>query len=314
MWEICGNIVNKGERKNIKIFPNAGDYEIPATIMCGEEEGPTLVITAGIHSGEYPGIAAAIKTARAIDPKQLRGRLLIMHCVNTSGFWAKTNAVVAEDGFNLNHDYPGKAEGTVGERIADYFIKEVFPNTDFLLDLHSGGIGEPLAPCLFYPVAAGSRIREKALKAAMALDIPYIVASTADSGEYSYAAKMGVPGLLLERGYCAYCLEEWVDAYERDIFLLLNFMGMYRADIDFRVCEKSVFKNTIYLTADINGLWYPAVKEKMKVEQGQLLGHVEDFFGNKIGEYYAQRSGIVLYYTAGLAVREGDALVAYGLI
>lgn len=35
--------------------------EIPITIINGQNDGPTLLITAGIHGGEYPGIAAAME-------------------------------------------------------------------------------------------------------------------------------------------------------------------------------------------------------------------------------------------------------------
>ena len=44
-------------------------------------------------------------------------------------------------------------------------------------------------------------MREVSLAAAKALDVPYLIASGADGGEYSYAAVYhDVPGLLLERG------------------------------------------------------------------------------------------------------------------
>ena len=41
---------------------------------------------------------------------------------------------------------------------------------------------------------------------------------------------------------------------------------------------------------------------------------MEDFFGKVIAEYRAVEDGRVMYYTQGLAVSRGDALVAYGLL
>ena len=57
--------------------------------------------------------------------------------------------IIPEDGYNLNHDYPGKENGSVGERIAWYFMTELFPKVDFILDFHSGANTEVMAPWLF---------------------------------------------------------------------------------------------------------------------------------------------------------------------
>ena len=63
--------------------------------------------------------------------------------------------------------------------------------------MHSGGIRETLTPCLFYPVV----MAKESLEVASALSIPYLIASHATTGEYSYAATyFHIPGLLLERG------------------------------------------------------------------------------------------------------------------
>lgn len=312
-FSICGHIVQPGEKQQILLEPNFSGYTMPATMICGVNEGKTLIVTAGIHSGEYPGVAAVIRLAGALDAAKINGRILLIHSVNTSGFWAKSPGYIPEDGANLNANYPGDPNGGVGARIADYFVKEIFPHADFLLDMHSGGGAEPLTPCLFYPVAAGERVREISLAAARALDIPLLVASTAKSGEYSYAAQMGVPGLLVERGGCNDCREEWIAAYERDLYLLLDHLGLAVLEQPQTVCQKKIYQKTIYLAAEEQGLWYPSVRENQRVSKGDRLGIVEDFFGNLLHEYLAEEDGTVFYYTCGLAIRPGNALVAYGV-
>lgn len=308
MWQITSN-----QKKQITIIPNVLNYKIPATLISGKYHGPTIVITAGIHSGEYPGISASIQVAKKIDPAKVHGKILFMHCVNVSGFWAKTSAVLPEDHGNLNNNYPGSPIGTESMRIADYFVKNIFPQTDFLLDLHSGGGREPLTPCLFFPTSP--KVREKSLETAKALNIPYLIESSATHGEYSYAANvLGIPALLLERGHSQQCLKEWIDDYENDIFLLLNHLKVYEYISVKPICEKKIFHKTIYLTAEEDGLWYANVHENQLVYKGECLGHIEDFFGHKIKEYYAQEEGIVFYYTSGLPVKKGTSLVAYGLL
>lgn len=326
MWKICGQTLQQGEKRQVMLDTGVQGYEIPATLICGNEEGKTVVITACIHGDEYPGMAAVIRLARELDARDVKGNLLLIHCVNMGGFrnWSR---VVPEDGFNLNSDYPGKTDGTSGERLAAYFVREIFPKADFILDLHSGSPMEPLTPCLFFPKA--EKVREASLMAAMALDIPYLIESSSAKGEYGYAANhFGVPGLLLERGHSGLCPEEWIAAYKRDICLLLAHLDVCTAEKMYAqsgqgtagkkqeygktVCEKKIILRAIYLEAEEQGLWYPAVSEGCEVKEGQLLGHIEDFFGNTVKEYRARMDGSVFYYTGSLAVQKGSALVAYG--
>lgn len=310
MWDICGYSLKPGEKQRAEIEA-APDYKMPSTLICGAKPGKTLLITAGIHGSEYPGTVASAKLANEIDPQKLTGDLIIIHCVNTGGFWEKTNGIVPEDGANLNGNYPGRPDGSVGEQIADFFVREIFPRVDFVLDMHSGGMTEPLTPCLFFPKA--KNVREESLAAARSLNIPFIIESSARAGEYSYAANhMDIPGLLVERGHSGYCLESWVTDYLRDLRLLLKHRGMY----DFggmSTCSKRVFLKTIYLTAEHSGLWRPAVKEGQYVYKDQLLGVIENFYGEPLAEYRAQEDGTVFYYSAALSIRKGESLAAYGL-
>lgn len=312
-FSICGYQVMPGEKQQIVIEPDVPQYEMPATMVCGSNEGMTLVVTAGIHSGEYPGVAALARFAKAIDPAKVNGRILLIHSVNTSGFWAKSPGRVPEDGANLNANYPGSPDGGVGDRIANYFVREIFPHADFLVDMHSGGGMEPLTPCLFYPVTAGEDVRKQSLDAAKATNIPLLIASTAKTGEYSYAAQMGVPGLLLERGACGLCKEEWITAYQKDLRLLLDHLGLLALEQPEETCTKKIYSRTIYLTSDEKGLWYPQIQENQRVNKGDVLGVMEDFYGNRLREYCAEEDGTVFYYTGGLAILPGDPLVAYGV-
>ena len=325
MWDICGLTLAPGEKRQTVLRVDmgglvhdgrlgaekpAGGYEMPATLLCGAKPGKTLLVTAGIHSGEYAGIPAVQRAAREIEPEKLCGNLLLIHCVNTSGFWAVSPAVLPEDGFNLNKNYPGRPDGTVGERLADWFVRELFPKTDFILDFHGGSWAERMTPCIFYPDAPA--VTEASLAAAKALTVPYLLRSGARGGEYSYAANFcGVPGLLLERGWGYYCQADWCDADYSDIRLLLGHLGMYEAPVGLDAADvrKTVYHAPVYITAGESGLWHPLVHEDCAVKQGELMGYMEDFFGSRIAEYRAQAPGRVIYYAAGLAVSAGDALI-----
>ena len=312
-WKVCGYELKPGEKKQVMLHPGGREYEIPATLICGSQEGRTLLITAQIHAGEYNGSAAAARLAKEIQPENLKGNVILMHCVNTSGFWQQYARFIPEDHVNLNADYPGNERGTIGQQIAAWFVKEIFPGVDFIADLHGGGMCEALSPCIFYPRAP--EVTEAALAAAKTMNVRYLLASSNSVGEYGYAANyLDIPGFILECGYGGIVREEWAEQIRECMLLLLDHLGMYGMTAEYRkTYPKKIYRNTEYLESDMRGVWYPAVREDQQVRKGDLLGELGDFFGNIKKSFHALEDGTVIYYTAGMSVLEGDALVAYGL-
>lgn len=82
--DICGLKAERGQKLQTYIPVLDSNTKIPITIINGQNDGPTLLITAGIHGGEYPGIAAAIEISQAIEPEVISGCLIIIHPVNIS--------------------------------------------------------------------------------------------------------------------------------------------------------------------------------------------------------------------------------------
>ena len=62
---------------------------IPVTFINGKFDGPTVLVTAGVHGSEYPGTAAAMELGKDLKPEEIHGCLVIMHPVNVSAFWAR---------------------------------------------------------------------------------------------------------------------------------------------------------------------------------------------------------------------------------
>lgn len=297
-----------GQKVETTLPTGAPGYDLPAVIVCGGQPGKTLLLTAQIHALEYNGTPALLSIAQALDAEKLRGNVIILPCVNLMGFLKKHPRTLPEDGFNLNADFPERADCPVGSRLAGWFIREVFPHVDFICDLHGGSVDEPLSPCLYYP-----RKSETAKLAAEKLDVPAMIASDASCGLYSCAwAAFGIPGILLERGWGCTCREEWIWGHERNVRLLMQVLNMYDWG-ELPAKKPRSFTESIYLESDRAGLWYPAIREGQAIARGQLLGRLEDFRGNILKQWQAEADGYVYYYTAGLSVQAGTSLAAYGV-
>ena len=55
-----------------------------------------------------------------------------------------------EDNDNLNRLFPGKPDGTWGERFAHRLLTEVITKCDNAIDLHAGDLIEDLVPFVIY--------------------------------------------------------------------------------------------------------------------------------------------------------------------
>ena len=286
-------------------------YDIPCTMIRGNREGKRILISGQIHAGEYPATPAIIKLAKELRPEDVSGEIIFMPCVNTSGFWAGTNATVAEDGGNLNKVYPGD-NTTASGKIAQAFINDIFKGVDFILDLHAGGIDEMLTPCLFFPVEP--TVRKASLEVAKYIDIPYVLSSFSKVGEFSYASNvLGIPALLLERGCAGFCRKsDWL-AYIEDMKDVLGRLGAIERSATLK--KHLIYEKVYYEIFRRSGLWYPC--DELKVDAllkgGTVLGHTEDFAGNLLDEYRMREDGRIFYYRYGLNGTKDHSVVAYGL-
>lgn len=311
---ICGLAIPRGTKLRTYLPVPDTNTRIPVTIINGINDGPTLLITAGIHGGEYPGIAAAMELGRDVPPEDVSGCLILIHPVNIQGFWARREFVVPEDGKNLNRVFPGDPLGTLADKTAYLISRNFFTIADFYVDLHSGDIHESLMPYVYYPGQPTPEVEKASKRMAKVLDLEYMVRSLATGGAYNYAASTGLPSILIERGGAGLCLREDIDAYKDDIRNILRRLKMFSLPVKPRRYSPRDVKDLIYLEAMETGCWLHHIHSGDFVEEGQILGRVTDIFGQTLTTYYAEQSGVVLYICPALSAPKGTVLVAYGQV
>ena len=299
-------------RRITGILPVRGGTGLPVWMLCGASDGPTLVLTAGVHGCEYVGIVTLRQLFARLSPAQIRGRVILLPLVNGEGFYAGSKQVVPSDGKNINRVFPPPAEGTMAQEIARTVVEQIYPNADFLLDLHGGDVNEAMTPLVFYPATAAPDVTAQAKAAAQHLEVMYRIPSTVQNGLYSYAAQCGIPALLMEMGGMGLWTEKQVELELRSIQSLMGYLDMGPAPVK-NIRQKEA-KEMCYAEAESSGLWFPEVKPEQLISAGQMLGRIEDLEGHILQTVHARWDGIVLYHTVSLGVAAEDALLAYGKI
>lgn len=294
-------------------LPVTSPYPVEMTVICGCRPGKTLVVTAGVHGCEYVGIETLNRLKRELEPAALSGRMILLPLINPEGFYQGSKQTIPADGKNLNRMFPGKPDGTFSSQLARVLEETLYPEADFLMDLHGGDVNEALTPLIFFPTAVPESLSAAASAAAESLSVPYRVASTAKNGLYSWAAQCGIPALLVERGERGLWSEKEVAACRENVYELMRHLGILNAASVSPCLQQAEIRRAVYEEAPADGFWYPAVSAAgQKLKQGALLGALKDSYGNEIARYTAPFDGVVLYYTLSLGVRSGDPLIAYG--
>ena len=146
MLEIGMICAEAGEKKTGWLEIEGGGQKLPLTLICGAKEGPTMMISAGVHGAEYIGVQALSELSRELDPKDTAGNVICLHVANPSAFRDYVRFFVPEDGKNLNRVFPGKKDGTLSERIAWTITEKLQSKADYYIDLHAGDTSD--AVCL----------------------------------------------------------------------------------------------------------------------------------------------------------------------
>ena len=294
-------------------LPVTSPYPVEMTVICGSRPGKTLVVTAGVHGCEYVGIETLNRLKRELESAALSGRVILLPLVNPEGFYQGSKQTIPADGKNLNRMFPGKPDGTFSSQLARVLEETLYPEADFLMDLHGGDVNEALTPLVFFPASVPESLSAAASAAAESLSVPYRVASTSQNGLYSWAAQCGIPALLVERGERGLWSEKEVAACRENVYELMRHLGILNAASVSPCLQQAEIRRAVYEEAPADGFWYPAVSAAgQKLKQGTLLGTLKDSYGNEIACYTAPFDGVVLYYTLSLGVKSGDPLIAYG--
>ena len=307
--------VEPGEKWNGELELANGEIKLPATVLHGHGTGKTMLITAGVHAGEYVGIQAAIELSQKLKIEKVTGTIIIVKVMNRPAFEARNGSMGLTDDKNLNREFPGDPQGTEMERLAWAVSQELQPVTDYYIDLHSGDDYEKLTPYVYYAGMAAEEVVAESRKMAEQVDVPYMVKSNvASGGSYNYAASQGIPSILIERGGMGDWNYEEVRSTRRDVRNILCHMGIYQGIKDFRTYYPLDVADVRYQDAEESGLWYPFKKVGDMIQEGDILGEVRDYEGKVKEVSIAEFDGVLLYQCGTLQVLGNGPMVAYGRI
>ena len=289
-----------------------GAVMIPVCVV-KNGNGPTALLTGGNHGDEYEGPVALSRLAQELRAEEVRGRVIIVPFMNTPAFLAGKRTSPIDSG-NLNRSFPGRPDGTVTQKIADYFQRTLLPLADVVLDIHSGGRTLdflPFAACHVLPDKAQQEASE-ALMRAFAAPYSMRMLELDAVGMYDTAAEeQGKLFVTTELGGGGSSSARSVAIARRGVRNVLVQAGILHGKVE---PAESVMLDMpdgdCFVASQHGGLLEMCRDLGDKVERGDVLARVHDVLrtGAAPVEYRARRSGILAARHFPGLVQSGDTL------
>ena len=282
--------------------------DIPLALINGGRPGPRVVITAGVHGGEFTGIDAAHRLAARLDPEHVRGQVLLCLIANPSAVYDGRLGTSPLDGVNINRVFPGDPEGSPTERLAAWLFENLVEGADAYIDLHAGRIDEFLLNFVGYRLTGDPELDAKTATMASVIGHEDVVLGlNADGGNsHAAAARLGIPAILVETGQLG---ERDPRAAERLVDALLRVLDFLNGD-DVEVPPVTEWVWAGAVVSEAIGLWYPDFTRGTDVTEGQVIGRIVDPADGREHDVRATATGRVFYGMRGLTVLPGTELAA----
>jgi predicted deacylase len=298
----------------------AGFLSLPMVVVRGRSDHPTLLVTAGSHPTEYAGIEAALRLSRRLNPRKIRGRVIIVPFVNLIGFNARTPGGCPEDSVDIFGAFPGYEGGSVSYSIAHGLFEKVVRQADYVVDLHGGELNESESLFLAWHFRVGNAKVDRASERLARMFGPdYLLdasriwinsrRSALPKGLLAYeAAKLGKPAIIGEGGGSGKVGEFETKRLFDGLLRVCRGVGITKGEVKEKASTK--VHGLTLLTSNYDGLLYCKVGVGDRVSRGDTLAEVRNWEGLVLQRVTAPCDGIIEITVNWMPIRSGEYVLA----
>jgi hypothetical protein len=278
----------------------------PVLAVNGALPGPKLCLTAAVHGDELNGVEMVRRVLHDVNPDKLSGAIIGVPIVNVQGF--RRGSRYLPDRRDLNRYFPGNPTGSAAARIAHSFFTNVIAHCDALIDLHTGSFERSNLP----QIRADLR-NPDVVTLTQGLGGMVILHSTPAVGTLRHAAtQAGIPAVTLEAGGPSVLELNEVKHGVSGIETLISTIGMQRK-LRLWNDPEPVYYRSSWVRADSGGILLADVSLGSTVQEGDLLGTINDPMSNARSEVRSPYSGRIIGMARNQVVMPGFAAFHVGI-
>ena len=304
-FTILGKQIPEGKRTVIDLevakLHTRTTLKVPVIIERSLNPGPVVLLLAGVHGDETNGVGILREIIGQKINKPINGTIICIPVFNIFGYLIQTREF--PDGRDLNRMFPGSLNGSLASQFAYQFTKEIAPHVDYVIDFHTGGGDrENIAQ-----IRCNSA-DEKSIELAKIFNPPIILISNNIAKSLrDTLSKMGKTVLLFEGGKSKELNPTIINEGVNGTKNVLIYLGLINGEIT--VKGPSVFiQKAKWLRASHSGMFKILVKNGSKIKKKEVLGVIEDPFGEFKKKIYAPFDCRIFCINKTPIVNKGAAL------
>lgn len=302
-------LAGKGAELNLDVakLHTSTPIQVPVIVHRAKNDGPTLLLMAGMHGDEINGMEIIRRVIRKGWNKPNAGTVICIPVFNIFGFLNVSREL--PDGRDLNRSFPGSNSGSLASQFAYHFMKEIAPFVDYVIDFHTGSAQRnnfSQIRCVFSD--------EESLELAQVFNPPFIINSSYISKSIRESMNKRKKKILLFEGGKTNSIEEAVVNEGLDgIKRMLEHLQMRNFKIDNSLNREPIYiKNSRWIRASHSGMFCVMIENGEQVSVGEVLGIITDPFGKIERKVKSSIKGFVFCVNQTPVVNKGDALFHVG--
>lgn len=299
----------KGAELNLDVakLHTSTPIQVPVIVHRAKNDGPTLLLMAGMHGDEINGMEIIRRVIRKGWNRPNAGTIICIPVFNIFGFLNVSREL--PDGRDLNRSFPGSNSGSLASQFAYHFMKEIAPVVDYVIDFHTGSAQRnnfSQIRCVFSD--------EESLALAQVFNPPFIIHSSYISKSIRESMNKRKKKILLFEGGKTNSIEEKVVNEGLDgIKRMLEHLQMRTFKFDNSLNREPIYiKNSRWIRASHAGMFCLMVENGAQVSVGTILGIITDPFGKIERKVKSTIDGFVFCVNETPVVNKGDALFHVG--
>ncbi len=299
----------KGAELNLDVakLHTSTPIQVPVIVHRAKNDGPTLLLMAGMHGDEINGMEIIRRVIRKGWNRPNAGTVICIPVFNIFGFLNVSREL--PDGRDLNRSFPGSNSGSLASQFAYHFMKEIAPVVDYVIDFHTGSAQRnnfSQIRCVFSD--------EESLALAQVFNPPFIIHSSYISKSIRESMNKRKKKILLFEGGKTNSIEEKVVNEGLDgIKRMLEHLQMRTFKFDNSLNREPIYiKNSRWIRASHAGMFCLMVENGAQVSVGTILGIITDPFGKIERKVKSTIDGFVFCVNETPVVNKGDALFHVG--
>ncbi|MGB0935092.1 MAG: succinylglutamate desuccinylase/aspartoacylase family protein [Alphaproteobacteria bacterium] len=301
--KICDATVSPGEIANLAM-PLPTQYTcapmyMPIRVIHGKQAGPCVVIFSTINGHELNGIEIVNRLVDETNADEIAGTIIAIPVMNVYSLTHYPRPLPG--GGKLSQCFPGKKNGSYGERLAHIFTQEILHHADVCIELHTGNLNHNILPQVYYNY---DNIETR--KLAAVFGAPVITDVTLEGNMLRQTTEdMGVPLIVYQAGEAMRFDEAAISCGISGVQNVMRKLQIISEPP--KPVVKPIFsQEENWIASHAGGILHTETSLGQVIKKGETLGRISDPFGTGDSErIYSPRDGIIVGINTTPLVHEG---------